>query len=81
MSNIPAIVTGILIGTALSQAAGEKMCITIFSLFGINHVDFNIPFIWMAITMAGVIAVAIIASGVSGLKVRGLKPVEMIAEE
>ena len=81
MTNVPAILAGILIGTALSQMAGEKMCVTIFSLFGINHVDFDIPFIWMAITIVGVIAVAMIASGVSGLKIRGLKPVEMIAEE
>ena len=81
MSNVPAILVGMLIGVIFSQMAGGKLCVLIFSLFGIKHVDFNISFIWMIISAVGILAVALIASGLSGLKVRRLRPVEMITEE
>jgi ABC-type transport system, involved in lipoprotein release, permease component len=81
MSNVPAILVGILIGTVFSQMVGGKLCVLIFSLFGIKHIDFNISIIWMILSAIGIIAVALIASGLSGLKVRILRPVEMITEE
>ena len=81
MSNVPTIIVGMLIGTAVSRVAGEKLTVLIFSFFGISHVDFDISFIWMIVTAVGILLVALIASGLSGLKVRSLKPVEMITEE
>ncbi|MBQ8950822.1 MAG: ABC transporter permease [Eubacterium sp.] len=81
MSNVPTIIVGMLIGTAVSRVAGEKLTVLIFSFFGISHVDFDISFIWMLVTAVGILLVALIASGLSGLKVRRLKPVEMITEE
>ena len=81
MSNMPAILAGVILGTALSGFVGSQMCMIIFSLFGIRHVDFGISPAWMIASAAGIIAVALLTSGVSGLRVRGLRPGEMITED
>ncbi|MCR5339499.1 MAG: ABC transporter permease [Lachnospiraceae bacterium] len=81
MSNMPAILTGMLLGTMLAPVVGAQMCKIIFSLFGIQQVFFEIPALWMLVSAIGIIAVALLASGLSGLRVKGLKPVEMITEE
>ena len=65
MSNAPTIIVGMLIGTAVSRVAGEKLTVLIFSFFGISHVDFDISFIWMIVTAVGILLVALIASGLS----------------
>ncbi|MBR6316648.1 MAG: hypothetical protein IKR58_06570 [Lachnospiraceae bacterium] len=81
MSNMPAILTGMFLGTMLAPVVGAQMCKIIFSLFGIQQVFFEIPALWMLVSAIGIIAVALLASGLSGLRVKGLKPVEMITEE
>ena len=81
LSNIPAIVAGVVLGTLLAPTAGYWGCRAIFAMFGIKKVDFSISILAILITAAGIIAVALITSGLFGLKVRKLNPVEMIAEE
>lgn len=81
MSNVPAIIAGMLVGAAISKHVGKAMSKSIFSMFGITSLEFNISFIWIALTIVGIFAVALVASGVSGLKVRMLRPVEMITED
>ena len=81
MSNAPAILLGVLIGILVSQPVGAKLCLTMFSLFGMKSMDFNLPFVWIAITAVVILLSAVFTSGILGLKVRTLKPVEMIAEE
>ena len=81
LSNAPAIVVGILIGVLVSQPVGAELCLVIFSLFGMKSMDFNLPLVWIGLTAVVIFASAVITSGVLGLKVRTLKPVEMIVEE
>ena len=81
LSNAPAIVVGILIGVLVSQPVGAELCLVIFSLFGVKSMDFNLPLVWIGLTAVVIFASAVITSGVLGLKVRTLKPVEMIVEE
>ncbi len=81
LSNMPAILIGTIIGALLSGAAGGGICKTAFSLFAMKQVDFNIPAFYMIITVIGIVTIAIITSGMAGIKVRGLKPVEMITED
>ena len=81
LSNMPAILTGTVIGALLSPMAGEGMCKAAFSIFVMKSVPFNIPTYYMLVTVVGIMAIAILTSGSAGLKVRGLKPVEMITEE
>lgn len=81
LSNVPAIILGVLIGTAASPFLGRKMAVMVFKIFGIQHIEFNISFIWMLVAGIGILLVALLASGLSGLKVRRLRPVEMITED
>ena len=80
-SNIPAIVCGVLIGILLAQPAGTWGCRAIFTMFGIKKMDFDISLVAILITSISIIVVALITSGLFGLKVRRLNPVEMITEE
>ncbi len=81
LSNMPAIIMGCIIGALLSGAAGRGIVGAAFSLFVIKSVTFNIAFGWIIITVVGIIAVALFASAIAGIRVRKLKPVEMITEE
>ncbi len=81
LSNSPAILAGILLGVLVSQPAGAKLCLAMFSLFGMKSMDFVLPIRWIGITAFGIFAVAVITSAVLGLRVRNLKPIDMITEE
>ncbi len=80
LSNIPAILAGTVIGAMLSQFAGRQMCMGIFSLFGIRQVDFDISFVWMVVSAVGILSVAVITSGLQGIRVKKLNPVDMITD-
>ncbi|MBR5421933.1 MAG: ABC transporter permease [Lachnospiraceae bacterium] len=81
LSNIPAVALGALIGVLLAQNAGGAIVKAAFSLFVIKNVRFSISAGWMGICFAGIILVAMSAAAAAGLRVRSLKPVEMITEE
>ena len=81
LSNVPAIVAGVILGTLLAPTAGYWGCRAIFAMFGIKKVEFTISFVAILITAVGIISVALVTSGLFGLKVRKLQPVEMITEE
>ena len=52
-----------------------------FSLFVVKNVCFSISGVWMLVSFAGIIVTAAAAAALAGLKVRSLKPVEMITED
>ena len=81
LSNIPAVSIGAVIGTLLAQPAGSGAVKAAFSLFVIRNVTFDISVFWRLVCFAGIIITAILAAAAAGLKVRGLKPVEMITEQ
>ena len=81
LSNIPALLLGSLLGLAVSDFAGQGLCKGIFSLFGLKKIDFFTPIHWKALTAISIVVVAAITSAVIGLRVRKMKPVEMIVEE
>ena len=81
LSNIPALLLGSLLGLAVSDFAGQGLCKGIFSLFGLKKIDFFTPIHWKALTAVSIVVVAAITSAVIGLRVRKMKPVEMIMEE
>ena len=81
LSNLPAILAGILAGVLLASPAGAWLTITILSLFGIEKVSFHIPAGYMAFTAAAILAVALATAGLLGLRIRKINPVEMITEE
>ena len=80
-SNLPAILAGAIVGGMVAPFIGSTLVKAMFSLFAIQKVSFGIPFYYVLITIAGIIAVAILTSGTAGLKVRKIKAVAMITEE
>ena len=81
LSNMPSILIGTILGALLAKTAGSGICKAAFSLFAMKEVTFNISPIFMLITVIGIVAVAMLTAGAEGLKVRKLRPVEMITEE
>ena len=81
LSNIPAIVAGVLIGMILSQPVGGKVTVAMLSIFGIERLAFHIPAVYMILTGAAILLVALATSAVMGRRVRKINPVEMITEE
>jgi len=81
LSNMPSIIAGGILGAVFSRLVGGVGVETVFSGFGIKKVCFDIPFIYMLATVAGIVLLAAVTSGLAGLKVRKLNPVEMITEE
>ena len=81
LSNAPAIVTGILIGALVSQPLGGKLCVASFSLFGMKSMEFKLPMLMIIATGIGILVVALFTSALLGIRVRKLKPIEMITEE
>lgn len=80
LSNMPAILVGTVIGALLAPFAGSTLCKSAFSIFAMKSLPFNIPVYYMVITIIGIVAIAILTSASAGLKVRQLRPVEMITE-
>lgn len=81
LSNVPAILTGAVLGGIFSSFLGGGLIKVVFSLFAMKKVQFNVPAIDVLITVVGIVVVAILTSAMAGLKVRSLKPVTMITEE
>ena len=81
LSNIPAILGGVLLGSLLARWVGIWGCKALLSMFGIRKMTFDISFFYVIITAVSIILVALITSGLLGRKVRKLNPVEMITEE
>ncbi len=81
LSNIPALLLGSLLGALVSDFAGQGLCKGIFSLFGLKKIDFLTPLHWKALTVVSIVIVAALTSAIIGLRVRKMKPVEMITEE
>lgn len=81
LSNMPAIVTGAVLGALLATPAGGAAVRAAFSLFVIKNITFSISPVWMIVSVTGIVLVALLTSAAAGLKVRGLKPAEMICED
>ena len=81
LSNIPAILLGAVLGGLVSPAAGSSLVKAIFSMFAIKKIDFGVSPVNILLAVAGIVLVALITSAAAGLRVRKLRPVEMITEE
>lgn len=81
LSNIPAILTGAVLGGIFSSFLGGGLIKIVFALFAMKKIQFSVPAIYVLITVVGIVVVAILTSATAGLKVRTLKPVTMITEE
>lgn len=81
LSNVPAILTGAILGGIFSPFLGGILVKVVFSIFAVKKVAFSVPAGEVLLTVVGIIVVAILTSATAGLKVRSLRPVTMITEE
>ena len=81
LSNLPAIALGTVIGAVLSRPAGVGFMKGILAMFGIKKIEYGISIPAILLSVGAILLVALITSGLQGLKVRKLNPVEMINEE
>ena len=81
LSNLPAVIIGSILGVVLAGPAGSALCRVIFSLFGMKKVCFGGSLFFKTISAASIVLMAAVTAALMGLRVRRMKPVEMITEE
>ena len=81
ISNIPAILIGIVLGLVLVTFFGDKMMLLMFAIFGFKKVSFSLsPFAYISVIIV-IVGVAMLVSWINGKRIRRLEPVKMITEE
>ncbi len=81
LSNMPAIMLGVITGLILSPKAGTALMVSSMSIFGFKKVKFTInvvSYIYAAVIITGV---ALATSAFMGRRIKTLEPVKMITEE
>ena len=81
MMNLPVIAFGAITGVVLSIYLMNPLIVACLSFCGIQEGPFTMNFFWMAVTVVGVIMVAVAASFLSAVKIRKIEPVKMLVEE
>ena len=81
MMNLPVIAFGAITGVVLSIYLMNPLIVACLSFCGIQECPFTMNFLWMAVTVVGVIMVAVAASFLSAVKIRKIEPVKMLMEE
>ena len=81
MMNMPVIFLGSVFGALLSKVAMGPMVVLCLSYCGIEKCDFTVHPFWVVLTIVGILAVAVVASFISAVKIRKIEPVKMLMEE
>lgn len=81
LSNLPAILMGVIIGLIVSPAAGSKLMVLAFSVFGFRKVELNVEPLSFVLTAVIIIGVAVVTAAFMGRRIKTLEPVKMIMEE
>ena len=81
LSNIPAIVIGIVLGLVAATLMGDKIVIAMFSIFGFRKVTFLISPLNYILVIIMIVGVALSVSWFNGKRIKKLEPVKMITEE
>lgn len=81
MMNLPVIAAGAVVGAVLSVFLMEPLIVFCLSFCGIEKYVFTVNFLWMAVTVVGIVLVAVVASFASAFKIRKIEPVKMLVEE
>lgn len=81
MMNLPVIAVGAVCGSILSAYLMEPLVVMCLSFCGIEKCPFTVNPFWMMVTVIGIVAVAIVTSFISAVKIRKIEPVRMLTEE
>ena len=81
LSNIPAILIGIVIGLVAVTFFGDKLILLMYAIFGFRKVAFDLSLFSYICVVLIIVGVAMIVSWFNGKRIRNLEPVKMITEE
>ena len=81
ISNIPAILIGVLAGSAVSAPVSSFVMSVSLVLFGMERIEVSVPAYGLAATLLGILAVALVTSLVCSISIRKVEPVGLLAEE
>lgn len=81
LMNLPVIGAGAVLGSLLTSVLFEPLVLVCLSFCGIKQTNSVVPPVWMLITIAGILLVALAASFLSSVRIRKIEPVSMLIEE
>ena len=81
VSNIPAILLGVLAGSAVTKPVSSAVMSAALMFFGIEKIEADVPVYGLLITLIGILAVAMITSLICSLSIRNVEPAGLLAEE
>ncbi|MBR2523855.1 MAG: FtsX-like permease family protein [Clostridiales bacterium] len=81
ISNIPAIIIGVLLGSAVSAPVSSEIMSLSLILFGMEKITASVPVYGIVITFAGILIVALITSLICSITIRKVEPVGLLTEE
>ena len=81
MTNIPLMVTGILIGSVLHIAFSDKLTLLALSSFGMRQISASTDPVWFLATAAIILVCAVVTAFFSGMGITKLEPVKILKEE
>ncbi|MCR5671819.1 MAG: ABC transporter permease [Butyrivibrio sp.] len=81
LSNMPAILIGIIFGLVLSTFLGSKLLTLAMLIFGFKKINFRINPLSYLLTALIICGVALLTSAFMGRRIKSLEPVKMITEE
>ena len=81
ISNIPAILIGVIIGSAVSAPAASEVMSVSLVFFGMEKIQATVPLYGIITTLAGILLVALVTSFMCSLSIRKVEPVGLLAEE
>ncbi|MCR5093870.1 MAG: ABC transporter permease [Lachnospiraceae bacterium] len=81
LSNMPAVVLGMIPGMILASVFGERIMTLMFSIFGFKKSEFFINPSSYLLSIAMIAGIAMVTAALAGRKIRRLEPVKMITEE
>ncbi len=81
LSNLPAILIGVMTGLLLSPILGSKLMVSTLAIFGFKKINFNIDPLSYLFTAMIICGVALATAAIMGRRIKSLEPVKMITEE
>ena len=81
ISNIPAILIGVIIGSAVATPAASELMSVSLVFFGMEKIQATAPLYGIITTLAGILLVALVTSFMCSLSIRKVEPVGLLAEE
>ena len=81
MTNMPIIVTGIVLGFVMHVALSDKLILLGLAMFGIRQNSFPTPPVWFILSGAIILVCAVVTSYLCGRGISKLEPVAILTEE